>query len=76
LEKIELKKMNKENDDFEKYLENKKAELRKLKDSDFVETSFYTYPKIVNTIDIAMDTLAKRHEMDTMDNYTQSLLGI
>jgi hypothetical protein len=56
-----------EGDDFEKYLEEKKAELRKLKDSDFVETSFYAHPKIVDKIDRAMDILAKRHEMDTVE---------
>lgn len=52
---------------FDKYLGKKKAELRKLKDSDFVTTSFDIPSPIVKAINREMDVLSKRHEMDTME---------
>ena len=59
--------MNRENDEFEIYLDKKKVEMRNLKDSDFVTTSFNVPSPIANAIDREIDALSKRHNMDTME---------
>lgn len=53
--------------EFGMYLDKKKAELRKLKDSDFVSTQIDVSPIMAGVINKSMDIISKKHEMDIME---------
>lgn len=64
-----MNEKNKEfsDNEFGTYLDKKKVELRKLKDSDFVATHVDVSPTIAGVINKSMDIISKNHEMDIME---------
>lgn len=64
-----MNEKNKEfsDNEFGTYLDKKKVELRKLKDSDFVATHVDVSPTIAGVINKSMDMISKNHEMDIME---------